>query len=354
MQTDIASYVAEVFVVNTNLLSEISNYFALFEKAQLKSLTPEEVVARTRLIYHSIRSIYSLISSQLPYLETAIPELAEVISKGYDHRTIHTHNFVSLVRNNIHLLPEDLRLEVEFLIDSVYDAVKELVEAHLRFLRSYLMKIKLKLTQQDGESVVGTAIWATYLATFNYNPYHQIAYTTFVSWWVNSLLRRLGRDDADDGVLFSFIKKFNVKCYRALLEASKQGKLTSQVVCQICGVNPAYIFTSFSTDITVQSIDELAYPEGNRRYLLADILPDPDELPPEERLDKEQLYVVLSELDADQQEIIKLRFGFEGKAHNISQIARKLGLSRSVVRNRLQQALEILRERLESHYSFQG
>jgi len=185
--------------------------------------------------------------------------------------------------------------------------------------------------------------------------YHRgFKFSTYATWWIRQAVAR-----AIEGQC----RTIRVPLYQ--LEVVNRIRSTSRELGRSLGRDPTRHEVATAMEMDVEQVDSylrmvhdpmsLDRPVGeDGDHTLADLIADADGSLPSDALDEAalgaQAQCALSILDARDQEILRLRFGFEGREPlSLEKIGRVFGLTRERIRQLELRALERLRQNTEDH-----
>ncbi len=227
------------------------------------------------------------------------------------------------------------------------DALRELVEANLRFVVSICKKYRgLGLSFLDllNEGNIGLIE-----AAKRYDPEKNVKFITYAVWWIRqAIIHALAKQSGafrlpqkQANLVYQLGKKYsllNQKLERVptVAELAQELKITSDEVEQLLQVTGGNVSLSDSVD-------------DDSDFQLLDKLGQDTELGADEQLLQEsferQVQEILNELDTKEATIIKYRFGLQGNdPKTLKEIGEMLNLSRERIRQIENMALRKLRK----------
>ena len=240
-------------------------------------------------------------------------------------------------------------LEAQFLLSEMQAIVDVLVLHYIRLLKRLLLMVISKNRSQVSEQVLSEGIWALIGAIYNYNPFSGISITTYVSWWVKSMVGNVLDKErraklAPEPPWFKRLTAiFGKQSYRKLIRSGKQP--TPELLEEILGVWPGNFFSLAKESVDLHSLyDKTALEDIDVEQTVADPV-DFTNLT-ETGIDKERLLSAINKLPKNQLKALKLRFGLGCKEHSFSAIAKRLKISKSTAYEWVEAALKTLKEEL--------
>lgn len=226
-------------------------------------------------------------------------------------------------------------------------ARETLIKSNLRLVvyiaRDYVGKSSLSLADLIGDGNIGLI-----KAVDKYDYTRKNRFSTHATYWIKQAITRAMGD-----------QNRTIRTPIHVVEAlSKISKAKTQLT-QTLGRKPTETEIAIATGLTEEKIK--LYTAAGRDTLsidktltdeddadLTDIIPDTNQLTPEEALKKsvtrELVEAVLDSLDEREKFIIKMRFGFiDGNSHTLKEIGEKLGITRERVRQIESIAMQKLR-----------
>ena len=312
-------------------------------------LTREEQLALTRLVRNTLNQLYCFVMGANLGKEVPFLGIKKKLKSKSAHKYRYSPEFVRDVRAAANMLSGDhpLREELLFLTDEVKDAVDLLFMGNLRLLKRLVLSIIAKKPQAATETLFAEAHYALLCAIYSYSPYKGIALTTYISWWVKSMVgtyldrEKLKSSSPPPEWFDKMSSVFSKRTYKQLLATKKQP--SPELLEEVLGIWPGSFFSMLKETISVKS---LATPTEIETELQERI---PGEFPEyEEDLDKERLRVILQELPDIDRKIVFMRFGFGGRERSLQEIAEELGMSKVAVHKRLAKVMEKLRDAFRS------
>ncbi len=240
-------------------------------------------------------------------------------------------------------------LEAKFLLSEMQAIVDVLVLHYIRLLKRLLLMVISKNRSQVSEQVLSEGIWALIGAIYNYNPFSGISITTYVSWWVKSMVgnvldkERRAKLAPEPSWFRRLTAIFGRQSYKKLLRSGKQP--TPEVLEEVLGIWPGNFFSSAMEGIDLLSLqDKTALEDIDVEQTVADPV-DFTSLT-EVGIDQERLLLALNKLPKNQLKAVKLRFGIGCREHSFSAIAKRLKISKSTAHEWVTAALKTLRKEL--------
>ncbi len=107
----------------------------------------------------------------------------------------------------------------------------------------------------------------------------------------------------------------------------------------------------------VESLDNLAGPDGENDTMLIDLIADPNVVPPDEAVDlalmRKQIHFLVSSIPPRERQIIEMRFGLEdGEMRTLEEIGGQFGLTRERIRQLESKAIRKLRHLIVKQYRY--
>lgn len=226
-------------------------------------------------------------------------------------------------------------------------AREQLIEKLLPLVGSYARRFPtegLDHTDLLQEGIVGLL-----RALERYDPGRGVPFPAFATWWI----RRSLQDARSD-----FIRPFRLppKALQQLARLKTEHQRIYQAEQRSAGLAELANRTRIdveqaaalaAADARVRSLDETIDGSEGELGSLGDLLADPlSAASYEEVIDSvagQQLYALLSRLTDRERDVVRARFGFDGEAERLADIAQRLGLSAERVRQIEERALAKLR-----------
>ena len=261
----------------------------------------------------------------------------------------HPH-FFTLIKKYLMVLPDTEEVEeARFLLAELQGVIEALVLHYMVLLKRLLLMVLSKNRSQVSETVLSESIWALLGALYNYNPSKGVAITTYISWWVKSMVgavldreRRAGL--APEPAWFERLTSlFGKKMFRKLLQLNRQP--SPEVLEEVLGVWPGNFFSLATERLEKVSLyDRTSLEDIDVEQQVAD--PNDFTTFAELGVDKQKLLQAIQKLPRNQFEVLRLRFGLGCKEHSYAAIAKKMKISKSTAYEWVEAALNTLREEL--------
>ena len=335
---------AQPIVYNTQL----NEYFdPLIAKAP-EDIPTKEKQALFRLINDCIRQIVCYLTDALDFLpDTAeANEIKSILTNHVNRRTTYSPRFIKLVS----IVATDSKFhnrdEVLYLVREVKEAADFVLLISLRLVKRLVGLMVSKSIGSVDEALLAEAVWAALWATYSYDPSRGIAFSTFVAWWVKSMVGALLDKKKHASVLPKpdWFSRMNVvfgrTTYKRLYSLGRQP--TAEDFEKVTGVWPGSFFTSLSEEVSTVSLqDKLVVSEDELEQVVG------EEEDYEGMLDRDKILMLLSKLPELERQVVETYFGFDGNGEKaFAAVARKLKISKSLAHKLFQQALTRLRKEL--------
>lgn len=223
-------------------------------------------------------------------------------------------------------------------------AVDEIVEANLRLVlyvgRRYRRQSMVPFSDLVQEGNLGLII-----AAEKFDPRRGFRFASMAKWWIRCKMTRLISNHGRTVRLTSsaLSKLAKLERVRAAYRARERAEPTAEQLGQELGVPVDRVRFLLSINHQPRSLEDS---EDDERPL-SEVLVDPSSVNPIEwALELEHLHEaqeLLEGLDALEQQVLRLRFGFEGAERTRRAVARELAISLKQVRELEQEALLKLR-----------
>lgn len=284
------------------------------------------------------------------------------ITKQYTNRESQSLDKYLQEIGRVELLDQNTEIELAKLIQSnapdADRALERLVKANLRFVVSVAKQYQnqgLSLGDLINEGNLGLI-----KAARRFDVNRGFKFISYAVWWIRqSILQALAEQSRivrlplnRVGALNKIGKKFNE------LEQEFEREPTPQELAEALDMTPEEIAETMRLAGKHLSVDApLQQGEDNR---LLDIIPNEQQLPPDNELIHESLRMeinyVISSLTEREAEVVKLYFGLDGQTLTLEEIGEKFGLTRERVRQIKEKAIRRLRHtnRTKSLKAFLG
>lgn len=284
------------------------------------------------------------------------------ITKQYTNRESQSLDKYLQEIGRVELLDQDTEIELAKRIQTnapdADRALERLVKANLRFVVSVAKQYQnqgLSLGDLINEGNLGLI-----KAARRFDVNRGFKFISYAVWWIRqSILQALAEQSRivrlplnRVGALNKIGKKFNE------LEQEFEREPTPQELADALSMTPEEIAETMRLAGKHLSVDApLQQGEDNR---LLDIIPNEQQLPPDNELIHESLRMeinyVISSLTDREAEVVKLYFGLDGQTLTLEEIGEKFGLTRERVRQIKEKAIRRLRHtnRTKSLKAFLG
>jgi RNA polymerase sigma factor (sigma-70 family) len=227
-------------------------------------------------------------------------------------------------------------------------AREQLIERMLPLISALARRFRTEgLDQTDliQEGIVGLL-----RALERYDPDRGVPFAAYATWWIRQSLQDARSD---------FIRPFRLppKALRQLAQLKSEHQHIFQREQRSAGIAELAERTNIdleqanalaAADVRVRSLDEPIDSGGGDLGSLGDLLEDPLSAAAYEQVVEtvagEQLRALLSRLTDRERDVVRARFGFDGKPEKLVEIGEKLGLSAERVRQIEERALAKLRQ----------
>lgn len=221
-------------------------------------------------------------------------------------------------------------------------------------IERYINKYKHKLERSDLEQ---SCFMGVKKATEKYDSKHNARFTTYATFWIDQSITRTIVDTGftiripvhkfdQINKIKGYIIEYNLHEYKKLVEFVKEKEGLSEAQIQEILFLSEYIVDTVSLDIPIGEEQESTMGQ----ILIADKSELVEEIVVKESL-KEEIKYVLSDLNAQEIEVIKLRFGFDdNEPHTLEQIGKIFGVTRERIRQIESKAIGKLRKPTKIKY----
>ncbi len=243
-------------------------------------------------------------------------------------------------------LEEELELARRIQADNDEQAVRELVEANLRYVVNIARRYErsgIPLADLISEGNLGLLA-----ATHRFEPDKGVKFITYASWWIR---QAISSAITTKGRMIRLPSKQEIQIYNY--------RKTKDHLTQELGREPSKEEIAEKLDLEVQDIDALMQMKMNSISLdtpsndqedgktgidIPDTGPDVEDLVIKDEI-AEDIELLLSGLSDREKEILRMRYGFNGELFTLQQIGEKFNLTRERVRQIERRAIEKLRNK---------
>lgn len=224
-------------------------------------------------------------------------------------------------------------------------ARRDLILANLRlvvFLARRYRNRGLPLIELVSEGNLGLV-----RAADRFDPERGVRFNTYAAWWIRQgILRGIAEQSAAVRLPATVLQQMRRFLLAERKERQRLGREVSAAdVGAALGLTPAQAERLAGLIQSARSIEDLE-PIGGAMPLAA-VLPSVEELV-QQRLDQERVEQFLRRLSEREEEILRIRYGFQdGMAHTLQQTGDRFGITRERVRQIEKRALAKLRRWLE-------
>jgi RNA polymerase primary sigma factor len=189
-------------------------------------------------------------------------------------------------------------------------------------------------------------------AALRFDPGRGAKFSTYAAWWVRKRIQDAVAAHAALVRLPDYQRRrvASVRLAERELEASSGRKPTVAEIAARCRMDPRVVEGVLAGRRREVSLDDLVARKGDKR--LEEVLPGFEAASPDAELLRGEIARLaarlLARLSARQRAVLSLRFGFEGSPPlPLSEVARRVGISRERVRQLERRALRQLRQLME-------
>lgn len=241
---------------------------------------------------------------------------------------------------------EEKELGARVQADGDHEALRQLVEANLRFVVAYAKRFRhsrVSLLDLINEGNIGLI-----QAARKFDPEKNVKFITYAVWWIRqAILHALSQH----GATFRLPQKqanvlYRIERSRQALGRELERAPTESELAEELDMNPEEVRLLLSSNQSILSLNEPVDEDGEAE--LGDLLeqylmPDTDERILRESFEQ-SLREALDKLSEKERQVVNLRFGLEDdNPLTLREIGEQLGISRERVRQIENQALTKLR-----------